>query len=74
MLNFDFSEKGLGLALPPHFMYDYSRKCFTCYILLTHQISLPDCFYFLRYWSICVLQLFVNQFVTSQILKLTLFF
>ena len=22
----------------------------TCYTLLTDQISLPDCFYFLRYW------------------------
>ena len=26
MLNVDFSEKGLGLVLPPHFMYDYSKK------------------------------------------------
>ena len=27
--------------------------------------------YFVRYWAICVLQLFVNQVVTSRILKLT---
>ena len=28
MLNFHFSEKGLGLVSPPHFMYDFSRKTF----------------------------------------------
>ena len=30
--------------------------------------------YFVRYWAICVLQLFVNQVVTSSILKLSLSF
>ena len=40
MLNFNFSEKGLGLVSPPHFAYDSSRKWFSCYILLTDQISL----------------------------------
>ena len=65
MLNFNFSEKGLGLVSPPHFVYDFSRKMFPCYVLLTDQISLSDCLYFLRYWAICVLQLFVNQAVTS---------
>ena len=43
MLNFNFSEKGLGLVSPPHFVYDFSRKmskCLSCYILLTDQISL----------------------------------
>ena len=34
---------------------------FLCYILLIDQISLSGCFYFSRYWSICILQLFVNQ-------------
>ena len=34
----------------------YQGKCFSCYVLLTDQISLSDCFYFLRYWGICVLQ------------------
>ena len=33
--------------------------------LLADQVSLPDCIYFLRYWAICVLQLFVFQGVTS---------
>ena len=32
---------------------------------LTDHILLPDFLYFLRYWSICVLQLFVNQVVTK---------
>ena len=74
MPNFGFSEKELGLVSPPHFVIIIQEKCFTCYILLTDQISLPDCLYFLRYWSICVVQLFVNQFMTSQILKLILSF
>ena len=43
----------------------FEEKCFLCYNLLTDQISLSDCLYFSRYWSICVLHLFVNQAVTS---------
>ena len=49
----------------------FQEKCLSCYILLTDQILLFDCVYFLRYWSICVLQLFVYQVVTPYILKLT---
>ena len=64
MLNFDFLRKVLETVSPLHFVYD-QEKCFSCYALLTDQISLPDCHYFLRYWSIGVLQLFVNQVVTS---------
>ena len=52
----------------------YSEKCFTCHIILTDQISLPDCIQFLRYWSICVFELYVNQVVMSHILKLSLSF
>ena len=74
MLNFNFSEKGLGLVSQPHFVYDFSRKCFSCYILLPDQISLSDYLYFSRYWAIWVLQLFVNQAVTSKNLKITLSF
>ena len=37
MVNFNFSGKGLGLASPPHFVYDFS---FMIYILLTDQIIL----------------------------------
>ena len=74
MLNPDLLEKGMGIVSPPHFVYDFKEKCFSCYILLTDQIQLSDGLYILRYWAICVLQLFVNQVVTSQILKLTLSF
>ena len=38
MLNFNFSEKGLGLVSPPHFMYDFSRKMF----LMLHSINWPN--------------------------------
>ena len=72
MLDFYFLEKALEIVSPPHFMYVFQGKCFSCYVLLTDQFSLPDCLYFLRYCSICVLQLFVNQVVTSSILKLIL--
>ena len=63
MLNFNFPEKGLGLVSPPYFVYE--EKCFSYYILSNDQISLSDCLYFLRYRPICLLQLFVNQAVTS---------
>ena len=38
MLNFNFSEEGLGLVSPPHFTYDFSRKMF----LVLHFINLPN--------------------------------
>ena len=50
-LNFDLLEKGLI----------FQEKCFSCDILLTDEVSLSDCLYFLRYWAICVLQLFVSH-------------
>ena len=50
----------------------FQEKCLLCQIILTAQNSLPDCLYFLGHWAICVLQLFVNQAMTSQNLKLTL--
>ena len=50
MVNFDFLEKDLGIVSLPHFVYAFSRKMFfSCFILLTDQILLPDCLYFLRY-------------------------
>ena len=68
MLNFNFSEKAQGLVSPTHFVYEFSRKIFLMLhfniIILTDQISLAE----------CVLQLFVNEPVTSQNLKLTLSF
>ena len=65
MPKFDFSEKGLGRVSSLNFVCDFPKKMFSCYILLTDQISLSDCIYFSRYWGICVLQLFVNQAVMS---------
>ena len=65
MLHFNFFKKGLGIVSPPHFCMIFQEKCFSSYILLTEQISLPDCLYLLRYWSICVLQLLVNQVLAS---------
>ena len=38
-------RKGLGIVSPLHCAYDFLRKIF-CYILLTDQISLPDCLCF----------------------------
>ena len=46
MLNFDILENGLGIISPQHFVFDFPRKLFT---LLTDQVSLPDCLYFMRY-------------------------
>ena len=74
MFNFIFLEKGLRIVSPQYFVYDFQEKCSSYYILLTNQISLSDCLYFLSYWAICVLKMFVNQAVTSYILKLTLSF
>ena len=67
MLKFGFLEKGVGVIFL--FLYIlcmiFQEKCFSCYILLTDQISLSGCFYFMRYWKICALQLFVMQVVMS---------
>ena len=52
----------------------FQEKYFSGYILLTGQVSFPGRLCFLRYWLICVLQLFVNQVATSQVLKLALSF
>ena len=38
---------------------------FILWVSLTDQMSFFDCLYFLRYWTICVLQLFISQVVTS---------
>ena len=56
MLNSDFLEKGLGIVSPLHFVYDFSeKKYFSCYALLTDQISLPDCLSLIAFhWSMCV--------------------
>ena len=68
MLNFDFLDKGLRIVSPAHLVYAFSTKMFPSKLLLVlyiDQISLSGCLYFLRYWAICVFQLFINQVVTS---------
>ena len=35
MLNFDFSEKGLGIVAPPHFENDFSGKM----VLMLYSIN-----------------------------------
>ena len=61
MLNFEFLDKGLGIVSPAHFVYDFSTKMF----LMLYSINWPDFIAWLpllllRYWAICVLQLFVT--------------
>ena len=38
-----------------HFVHNFWRKTSCCYILMTDQIYLSGCFYFVRYWAIYVL-------------------
>ena len=67
-------EKDLETVFPPHFVYDFLQKWFSCYTRLTGIIQLFGCLYFLRYWAISGLKLFDSQVVTSWIIKLTLSF
>ena len=64
MLKFDFLERGLGTVSPPHCVCDFFRKMFLMLQSINNQISMSDCRDFLRYWVLCVLQLFVDQVVT----------
>ena len=58
-------QKGVWEQFLHHILFIiFQQKFFSCYILLTDQISLSDCFYFLRYQAICVVQFLVNQVVT----------
>ena len=69
MLYFVFLEKSMGIFSSLHFVCDFSRKSFSCYILLTETISFSDCLCLFRYWAMCVLQLFVSQFLHDQKVK-----
>ena len=46
MLNFDFSEKGLGIVSVPNFVCDFSRKM----LLKVYSTNLTGFIVFLRYW------------------------
>ena len=57
-------RKGSGNSFSTTFCVWFFKKKFS-HILLTDQIYLSDCLFFLRYWTICVLQWFLSQVVTS---------
>ena len=44
----------------------FEEKYFSRYILLTDQTLLPYYFCFLKFWTLCVLQLFVAKSVMSK--------
>ena len=70
-LSFHFWEKSLELVSPPHFAYDFlffKKVFFSCYILLTGQISLPIFYYFSRYWDIYI-YIYMLQLLDSQVVK-----
>ena len=56
MLNFSFSEKGLGLVSPPHFMYGFSRKMF----FMLYSLNWPS---FIA-WLSLFLKIFGNTCIT----------
>ena len=68
MPNFNFSEKGLGLVSPPHFVNDFPRKMF----LMLQSINRPKFIaYIWRYWAICVLHMCITSFLKgSQLSKI----
>ena len=65
MLSFNFSEKILELVYPPHFVYGFSRKIILILHSFPDQILLFDSLSSSKYCTISVLQLFVDQAVTS---------
>ena len=67
LLNFDFLEKGIVNSFSNIFCTIFLEDCFSCYVLLTVQISFFDCLYFLRYWTICLLSLLVSQVLMSYV-------
>ena len=71
---FWFFINGSGNSFFTTFYAWFFNKNIPHVILSSNQISLSDCLYFLRYWAICILQLFINQVITSWILELTLSF
>ena len=56
MLNFNFSEKGLGLVSSPHFVYDFSKMTF----LMLYSIYWPN----FNVWLPLFLDILVNMCIT----------
>ena len=48
-------KTGLELVPLPYILHDFFKKHISLYIILTQQISLSGCIYFLGYWAIYVL-------------------
>ena len=55
-------KKGLGVVSPPYFPYDFQEKYFSSYILLTTQIFLSDCLYFIEIFRKTCATIFRYQF------------
>ena len=72
MLNYNFSRKGSGASFSTTFCIWFFNKNVS-HVTFFWLTKFP-CLYFSKYWTVCVLWLFVNQAVTSQNLKLTLSF
>ena len=68
---FIFLEMGLGLAFPPHFVYEFSRSvspAISCSLTKFHYLIT------FNFWDIGMCIVNVNQAVTSLILRSTLNF
>ena len=68
------NRKRSGISLCLIFCMIFEENFSSCYTLLTDQISLTGCLYFVRCLAICILYFFNNQAVTSSIFKLSLSF
>ena len=58
----DFLQKGLGID---SLFYGFSRKMFHVLYSINSPNLLSGHLNFWKYWAICVLESFANQFVTS---------
>ena len=56
-----FQKRVWGEFLHHILLMIVKEKYFSCYILLTDQISLSDCLYFLRYWAIYYCNCFLTR-------------
>ena len=55
ILNWSFSEKGLGLVPPPYFLYDFSRKMF----FMLYSINWPN----FIVWLPLLLEILGNKYI-----------
>ena len=67
---FWFFMKGYETTLLHHILrMIFQENYFSWDILLTDQISQFDCFYFLRYWPICILSLLYYFFPVCDVIN-----